>query len=274
MASPLFQGYNSNDLVRQGYQSAPAAGVLAGCIVSEGLGTGWSYIIGGYTPGVPIPTPNLDAFIMSVRELVGDGPTDNLSRNENLDNSDLGHIVDGSNRRFGVLSFPIAPDGVVVVVQDGSPTLDYNVYEDTGVIVTWVPPAATLYASYYYYLLPDTTWIPFVIKAMEKLNVATVDGPEVDLPNVPQGLLAALKSYTAASWCMRIASQTGLWYNQRLQERDEQRENISKKFSDMATVWTKLGDAERDSFYMGAGTQLRPNFRIVQMTPRNYTPSR
>jgi hypothetical protein len=218
----------------------------------------------------------LAAAITSARVLCGDSTTDNLSRNENLDNSDIGNLINGSNKTFQVVNYPIVPGGEVSVIADGTLlalTTGYTVNEPTGQFSLVAAPSSTLYVTYYYYLMPDSVWTEFVTWAVQRLNLST-GNLSTDVGNVPEGLLSALKLYSVAAWARRIAAQTGLWYDQKLQERNESRDDISKKFLTLGVQWEKDGDNARDSYYNGAGTQLKPSFRVNQMTPRGYTPYR
>jgi hypothetical protein len=216
--------------------------------------------------------------ILSARLSVGDGPTDNLARNESLDNNDIGNDINGTNQVFAVVNYPIVPGGTQSVIADGTvlaTPAGYTVNEPIGELTIVDPPAATLYVTYYYYLLPDSTWQEFVVSGLSKLNLSTgAANVETDLTTFPQGLIPALKAYACAGFCMRLSTQTGLWYNQRLQERDEQRDSIARKFMTLAQEFMKQGDAERNSYYSGAGTQLVPSFRIREMSPRPITPRR
>lgn len=219
--------------------------------------------------------PLLSDVILSARLSVGDGPTDNLARNESLDNNDIGNTIDGLNSVFGVVNYPIVPLGVQTVLVDGLPLASsgYVVNEPIGELTITIPPTTSAFATYYYYLMPDATWTEFIASGLERLNLSTgVVNLGFDLLAIASGLLPALKAYACANWCMRLASQTGLWYNQKLQERVEDRENISRKFMQLAQEFNKQGDAIRDSFYKGSGSELRPSFRIRQMSPRPITP--
>lgn len=218
--------------------------------------------------------PLLSDVILSARLSVGDGPTDNLARNESLDNNDIGNRIDGLNMVFAVVNYPIVPLGVQTVLVDGLPialTSGYTVSEAIGELTIIIPPTTTAFVTYYYYLMPDATWTEFISSGLGRLNLST-GLLAFDLLALPNGLLPALKDYACANWCMRLASQTGLWYNQKLQERAEDRENISRKFMQLAQEFNKQGDAIRDSFYKGSGSELRPSFRIRQMSPRPITP--
>ena len=217
----------------------------------------------------------LTAVIISARLLAGDGPTDNLVRNENADNADIGNTINGVNKLFNCQNFPLvpAPGGIQTVVQDGAITTAFTENDPTGQVTTTTAPVSTLYFTYFFYLFPDATWTEFVTGALEVLNVST-GIPATDITLVPEGLLPAVKSYSVARFCMRVATQTGLWYNQKLQEREEDRESVSKKFLQMGQEWNKQGNAQRDGFYMGAGTQLQPAMSIVEFVPRDWTPRR
>jgi hypothetical protein len=219
---------------------------------------------------------DLPTVIVSARILCGDSATDNLARSENLNNQDIGNTVDGNNTVFNVINYPIAPGGTQSVIADNTVLAygtDYTVNESTGQITLNVAPASTIYATYYYYLMPDSVWTEFVSWGVQRLNLST-GSLSSDVPNIVEGLLSALKLYASAAFCRRIASQTGLWYNQKLQERQEDRDSISKKFLALAIQWEADGDKARDSYYNGTGAALKPSFRVVQMIPREATPSR
>lgn len=220
--------------------------------------------------------PTLANVILSARTLVGDGPTANLVRSENMDNADIGNVIDGQNTLFGVVNFPIVPGGLQSVIVDSSaitsPT-GFTANEALGQVQCVQPPTATMYSTYYFYLMDDTSWTEFVSSSTEWLNLSTGD-PANDVSIIAEGLQAALKAYACSRWCMRMSAQTGLWYNQRLQERTEDRENVSKKFLQLAQEWTKQAQSLRDGFYSGSGTQMKPAMKILTMVPRQYTPKR
>jgi hypothetical protein len=220
--------------------------------------------------------PTLANVILSARTLVGDGPTSNLIRNENMDNSDIGNVINGQNTLFGVVNFPITPGGLQSVIADSNALVlpaGYTVNEALGQVTVVQPPSATMYCTYYFYLMDDTSWTEFVSNATEWLNLSTGE-PATDVAVIVEGLQSALKAYACSRWCMRMSSQTGLWYNQRLQERQEDRENVSKKFLALAQEWTKQAQSLRDGFYSGSGTQMKPSMKILTMVPRQYTPKR
>ena len=208
---------------------------------------------------------------MSARTLFGDGPTDNLARKESLNDPDMGGVVDGINTVFPVLNYPITTIGTVW--NDGVVTTAYTADEITGEITFTVAPTTSAAITYYYELMSDDSWTEFVTAALERLGLST-GIPSVDIPNVPEGLLAALKTYSGAAWAQRISSQSGLWYNQKFQERQEDRDTISRKFLTLAQSLWKDGDNQRTSFYQGNGAQYKPGFKIVQFTPKQYTPCR
>lgn len=213
---------------------------------------------------------SLSAVTLNARRLVGDGPTDNLVRHENLNNSDIGNVLDGATTMFAVVNFPIAPGGIQNVYVDGvqlNPSTDFTTYENTGQLTFSAAPAQSAYATYYYYLIDDSGWAAFIIQGLRKLGYP-------DVSQMPESLIAALVQYAASAWAQRIASQTGLWYNQKLQIRDEQRDSVSSKYSKMSKEYALQGDALRDAYYSGQGRQLKASFRILQMQPRGWTPTR
>lgn len=220
----------------------------------------------------------LASAILDARSLVGDGPTDNLVRDENLNNSDIGNVVDGANRIFSVTNFPVSPlvsgGGVQIVVADGGvlPVAQYTVNEPLGQITATAAPQLSFHASYYFYLMNDVSWTTFIKVGLERINVST-GVPASDIVNIPEGLLPAVYQYACATWAQRMSSQTGLWYNQRLQERDEQRDAISSKFMRLAKQMYDNADKSRDDFYKGSGRENRAAFMIVRHTPRTWTPS-
>lgn len=218
----------------------------------------------------------LSDFLLAAREAVGDGPTDNLARLESLNNPDEAGtgiaIINGTNTVFVTENFPIV--SVYSMMVDGNTiTTGFTVDENTGTVTFSVAPNTSAYISYYYYLMTDQAWTDFTNDGLSRMNVGTGD-PDVDLPNLAQGLISALTSYACGLWARRIAGQSGLWYNQRLQERQEDRDSISKKYLAMSENMLKDGDIARDDYYKGAGMQFAPAFAIVQHTPRQYTPQR
>lgn len=215
----------------------------------------------------------LAALLTSCRILSGDGTLDNYMRSENCLQNDS--PVDGVNKTFFVNSTPIAPGGTISVRVDNSllaPSA-YTVTEPVGQIVMSVAPTTSVYVSYYYYLFPDAVWTEFAAAALEALNLSS-GVPATDVPLVPEGLLSALKTYTSTFFCWRVAKQTGLWYNQRLQERVEDRDSISKKWQLLGDSQMKMAIEMRDQYYSGAGANFKPSMRIVEHQPLPWTPSR
>lgn len=217
-------------------------------------------------------------FLIQARQNVGDGPTDNLARLESLNQPDSGGIINGTNVNFVFKNFPVvdpAVGGLTTVYVDGVliPSSGYTLNEATGEIVFNVAPTESAIVSYYYYLMTDTAWTNFTQDALRRINIST-GVPATDILGVPDPLIAALSSYAGGAWARRIAGQSGLWYNQRLQERQEDRDSISKKFMQMSEALFKDGDIARDDFYKGDGAQFKPAMTIINHTPRNVTPSR
>ncbi len=215
----------------------------------------------------------LEAFILSARALVGDGPADNFARLENLNNPDIGNNINGTQKIFNLQNAPIPDEGVFQVIADGTTVQPAAVDTLHGQLTLTIAPITSLQASYYYYYFSDATWTEFVTSALQNLGYS-INGPTVDVPTVPEGLLPATKLYTAYGFAMRVASQTATWYNQKLQERDEMRDSISGKWLKLAAQYRKDGDTARNDFYSGGGTQLKPSFKILEHEPTNYTPSR
>jgi hypothetical protein len=215
-------------------------------------------------------------FILMARQSVGDGPTDNLSRLESLNNPDEAGtgvaIIDGVNKTFVTENFPVVSVDLMMV--DGSTiSSGYTIDTTTGTIVFGTAPQTSAYISYYYYLLTDQAWTDFVIDALARMDKST-GNPANDVPQLEAGLISPLSSYACGLWARRIAGQSGLWYNQRLQERQEDRDSISKKYLAMSEAMLKDGDIARDDLYKGAGMQYRPAFVIVMHPPRPFTPMR
>ena len=215
----------------------------------------------------------LPTFINSARALVGDGPTDNFARLENMNNTHNGNNINGAQTIFNLQNWPVAPGGVFQVIADGQVVTPKSVDEIHGQVSLTVAPTLTLQASYYYFFFTDATWTEFIINALQVVGIST-NNPAIDVQNIPEGLLAATKLYAAYHFAMRVSSQTGAWYNQKLQERDEMRDPISGKWLKIAAAYKKDADSFRTDFYTGAGRQLKANFAILEHPPRNYTPER
>lgn len=215
----------------------------------------------------------LAALLTSCRLLSGDGTMDNFARAENLLAPDA--PINGTNLTFFVQNIPMVPNGFQRVVVDNSliGSGGYTPAEAVGQITFNVAPTTSVFASYYYYLFPDATWTEFIIAGLEVLNLST-GIPATDIPLMPEGLLAALKTYAGAFFCYRVSKQTALWYNQRLQERVEDRDDISKKWQALGDKSLASADKMRDEYYSGAGTEHAPAFAIVEHQPTMWTPLR
>ncbi|MGH7745411.1 MAG: hypothetical protein ACREQ5_11555 [Candidatus Dormibacteria bacterium] len=198
---------------------------------------------------------------------------DNFARAENLLAPDA--LINGTNTTFFVQNIPVAPGGFQRVVVDNAlvTPAGYVPTEVVGQITFTVAPTTSVFASYYYYLFADATWTEFIAGGLQLLNLST-GNPIIDVPLVPEGLLAVLKTYASAFFCYRIAKQTALWYNQRLQERVEDRDDVSKKWQALGDKSLAAANLLRDEFYHGAGTEHAPAFAIVEHQPRVWTPYR
>lgn len=219
-----------------------------------------------------MPT-TLPALIVSARSLVGDSATANYLPAENMNNPDVGNTVNAVNVNFNLVNFPIS--AVVSVNADNNllATTAYSVTANTGAMILACAPGESLRSAYYFNFFSDADWIEFITWGLERMNMST-NVPSVDVPNVQDGLLSALKTYACAAFANRMSLQTGTWYNQRLQEQIEDRDAISKKYADMAKELTKDGDNQLDNLYKGAGQQFKPAFQILSRPPRPYTPAR
>jgi hypothetical protein len=213
----------------------------------------------------------LPELITSCRLIAGDGEVSNLARNENLKNAELGNDVNGVNTVFSVLNVPIAPGGIQMVRVDNTyvniDTVTPN--EALGMFTLAVAPQTSVYAMYYYYLFPDAVWTEFVTSALQRLNLSS-GNPTLDVQNVPEGLLGALKIYAQAFFDTSVAQQTGLWYDQKLGERAESRDDVAKKYTTLAEKNFKQGDVARDAFYNDR--ILVPNLVIQQHQASPWTP--
>jgi hypothetical protein len=225
----------------------------------------------------------LATLISSCRILSGDGSSDNFSRSENLNNND--GAANGSNLIFYVQNQPIAPSGLVQLVVDNqlisSPYSDARIAsidEALGQIIFAAghAPTTSVYANYYYYLFPDKVWQEFITAALEQLNFFNSGSQTLDvaLSTVPDAFYAVVKLFVQYWFCMRVAQQTGLWYNQRLQERVDDRDNISKKWLQNAESVMKQGLAARTDAYQGSGSAAGPSFRIRQFQTKPWSPRR
>jgi hypothetical protein len=225
----------------------------------------------------------LATLLTSVRSLSGDGPSDNYARSENLNNND--GKANGTNLVFYVQNAPIAPGGLIQLMVDN--TLIPNPYasasisainEATGQVIFAAghAPTTTIFANYYYYLFQDATWQQFVVSALEQLNFSnpSTESLDLDVQAIPDRFLGAVKMLIRYWFAARVSQQTGLWYNQRLQERVEDRDNVSKKWTSIATQAMKDGLLARDDAYRGSGSKEAPSFRIKQFQAKPWTPYR
>lgn len=215
----------------------------------------------------------LAALITSCRALAGDGLSDNFKRTENVNDTEYGYAIDGANRTFVVKNLPVVPGGFFRVVVDNAVTVAFVPTEAQGQLVFTAAPTASCFVSYYYYLFSDTIWTEFISLALEALNFEDQAGDTTDATLVPYGLLMALKLYAVSFFCRRVAMQTGIWYNQKLQERVDDRDNISAKFVKLAESNMKAAQAAVLSFYSGSGTDTAPAFRVGGYQPRPWTPA-
>lgn len=211
--------------------------------------------------------------MISARALVGDGPADNYARLENMNNPDIGNNVNSTQKIFNLQNSPVPPEGVYQIISDGAIVQPTSVDELHGQVVLGIAPTQTLQCSYYYYYFSDATWTEFITNALQNVGLS-VNGPANDITVVPEGLLVSTKLYAAYYFAMRVSAQTGTWYNQKLQERDEMRDSISGKWLKIAAQYKKDADMMRTDYYSGNGTAARPNFMILEHEPTNYTPSR
>lgn len=217
----------------------------------------------------------LPLLIASCRTIASDGALDNFMRAENLNDSEFGFPIDGVNTSFVVKNFPIVPGGIVNVIADNSllTIAQYTPNEAIGQLNLLVAPMTSLYVSYYFYLFPDSVWLEFVTAALQVCNFSS-GYPDVDVPGIGENFLPAVKCYINAYFCGRMAQQTGLWYNQRLQERVEDRDSISGKWLKIAESQTKQAAFLLNQAYLGSGSEFAPAFRVGGFTPRPYTPRR
>ena len=215
----------------------------------------------------------LAALITSCRILSGDGQSDNFMRAENLKSTDSGNTIDGTNTSFNVSNFPVVTGKFMAIVADNRLTTALTVNEPIGAFTLTTAPTSSLYASYYYQLFDDVAWTEFINSSFEILAIST-GVPAIDVVNAVPGMLGVVKMYASYYFCMRVAKQTGLWYNQRLQERVDDRDAISKKWAAVADTQLKQAIIARDDFYTGSGKRHAPASAIVQHQPRPYAPFR
>jgi hypothetical protein len=217
----------------------------------------------------------LAALITSCRTIAADGPSDNFQRAENVNDAEFGFPIDGYNTTFVTKNIPVVPGGFQKVVVDNItlvPTA-YTVNEAIGEIVLLVPPLTSIYVSYYFYLFADVVWTEFIVGALQLTNLSS-GVVLTDVASLPENFIPVVKAYANSYFCRRVANQTGLWYNQRLQERVEDRDNISAKWLRLAESAQKQADALLVQAYSGNASQNAPSFRIGGFQPQSYTPSR
>lgn len=225
----------------------------------------------------------LAQLIASARTLSGDGSSDNFQRAENCSNND--GKADGSNLIFYVQNQPIAPSGLVQLRVDNvllsppyanPPIVTINEAIGQIVFAAGNAPTTSVFANYYYYLFPDAVWTEFVAAAMSELNFLNTQTHTLDqdVQQVEDKFLGALKLVIRSWFCARVAQQTGLWYNQRLQERVEDRDNIAKKWLEQSKEWRKEGLLARDDAYRGSGSKEHPAMKIKQFQPKPWSPYR
>jgi hypothetical protein len=220
-------------------------------------------------------------FLVSVRILSGDGPVDNFARSENCLNNDS--PIDGTNTIFFVQNTPVAPGGFISFRVDNqlisNPYTDSRVAslnEATGQITLTNPPVTSIFVNYYYYLFPDSVWTQFITSALQNLNFINTSTQTVNaaLEQLTDAFVPAIELLCKFYFAGRVAQQTGLWYNQRLQERVDDRDSVSRKWLAIADAAWKNAMLARDDAYRGSGSKEGPSFRIRQMQQFPWTPSR
>jgi hypothetical protein len=216
----------------------------------------------------------LAALITSCRILSGDGYSDNIDRNENLNNPDLGGSVNSVNKVFFSSKTPIVTGGFVAVIADNV-VLNLSQYtpdEAAGMLTLVTAPVTSLFATYYYNLFSDAIWTELLTAAVQAINMSSGQGMTIDIPLLPEGILPAVKLFANGFFLQKIASQTGLWFNQKLNEREDNRDNVAKKYADMAAKTLATAQKRLEDYYQDR--ILVPAFGIVEHQARTWTPPR
>jgi hypothetical protein len=238
----------------------------------------------------------LAAFITQCRQEVGDTGVnrESMVRDERLEG------VDGTNKRFSVLYFPIAP-GPTVGTYDfqlrktvaGVTTLltivtDYSLDAVNGVVATVAAPAAgdpidVLLATYHFLWYPDTDYYGFVIGAASIVGVNPTQTLGTDalraadcMTKLGDPFLDSMRKFVGHLFNKRRAVEYATRFASSAGGQSVNTDAVTANFKKLADEFFQEGIQLRDDVYKRRGARESASFAIgaYRGTHPGWTPRR
>ena len=203
---------------------------------------------------------------------------DDLPESKYSNNEDLSQQVTGNNKVFTPQHRPIVLGSETIVSDWGilSFPFDYSIENSDGTITLNNAPLLSLRASYNWYDFDDTAILDFIADGLQHIGYRsspTAD-PLQDLLNVPANLQTAVEHYALFHGFSTLATKTARLFNATAGKKSVNKDNITKKYTDLAEYHHDMGDKSRDDFYKRFGSRNAPAFGFTETRYPPYNPRR
>ena len=175
-----------------------------------------------------------------------------------------GNVVTGTDK--------VLVDGVALVNGVG-----YTLNNATGQLTLVVAPTATIRVSYNWQDFSDDEITDFIANGIQHIGMRTSTDPSTvftDLANVDVNLQKAVEHYSLYHGFSNLAAKTARLFSAGAGKKNINKDNISKKFLDLAQFHQAEGDRARDDFYTRQGRRNAPAFAANTVKYPTNTPRR
>lgn len=208
-----------------------------------------------------------------LRILIDDGATDKNVFKENLRRSALGDQVDATNLSFKLNNSRIsvvASMSTLLVSKDGAAfAAPASVDNTRGTFTLASVPTTSLLASYSWQYFTDDELNDFLTQAGDFVEATA------DITTVPVGLLDALVFKAASDACFALSARRTPLYDAAAGGKSANKNDISKKYRELAKDLFDRAVAERKAFYGPRKEQASsPAYGMFSTNQRPYTPRR
>lgn len=214
-------------------------------------------------------------LITKTRTILNDKLSDNFSQD------DISDLVDGSAVTFRAFNMNIlnaaggAPADPIVRV-NGIASAISSFVASTGMITLSSAPASgsLTYLEYFFQLMADADYIGFAQQGLEFVGLV----PNFTLSTQDSGIAGPLSSavvhYMAHLAASKMTNLASWYYHATAGNKDVDKTEIAKAFTDMAKEQYATAKEVRDDFYTREGARNAPAWGRGHTPFRSYTPPR
>lgn len=204
---------------------------------------------------------------------------DDTSTNKYVGGEDLSNQIFSGNLIFRIgngnivtASEKVIVDGVVLVNGVG-----YTLNNATGQLTLVVAPVATIRVSYNWQDFSDDEITDFIGSGVQHVGYRTSTDPSTtftDLALVPVDLQTAVEHYALFHGFSTLAAKTARLFIAGSGKKNINKDNIAKKYLELANFHQNQGDTDRDDYYKRQGRRNAPAFAANTVNYPTNTPRR